>query len=365
MSRKPLPLESLGWNAARDESFRRLNAPDLVPGRVALEHNHVYRVLTAEGEQLAESAGRMKFLASERQALPVVGDWVGLRFDATGARSQIRVVLPRMSWISRKAAGKGTAEQVLAANINTVLIVFGLDKPVNLASIERYLSVARHSHVVPVVVLNKSDLEREVSKALAEAAEAAHPFAVVATNTKSESGIAALMPYLRVGETLALLGPSGVGKSSLVNRLVGRELLPTGEVRAWDSRGRHTSVHRQLVVREGGGLFIDTPGMRELQVWEPDSVDDAFADITDLAVACRFRDCRHEAEPGCAVKAAVDTQALDRRRYEHFLKLQKEQFDVERKREERGWMSQERTRGAKVQPRAPRARPTDREKGKT
>lgn len=325
-----------------------------MPGRVVLEHNHVYRVLTQDGELLAESAGSMRHRAEGRHALPVVGDWVALRVDP-GGRSQIREVLPRRSRFSRKAAGRETEEQVIAANIETVFIVFGLDGPVKPRAIERYLVVAKHSGADPVVVLNKIDLvDDEVLREENASAEAVAGGAVVLqVSTKTGAGMDRLSAYLSVGRTAALIGPSGAGKSSIVNGLVGREVLPTGEVRPWDARGRHTSVHRQLVVREAGGMIIDTPGMREVQLWEPDALEGTFAEIDVAASECKFRDCRHETEPGCAVKAAVERGEIAGERYEGFLKLQHEQETVTKLRDERALAEQKRQ--SKVQHRALRA----------
>ncbi|MEO7191380.1 MAG: ribosome small subunit-dependent GTPase A [Vicinamibacterales bacterium] len=339
-------LDQLGWDEGWAHAFDALTAVDktseLVPGRVVLEHNHVYRVLTRQGEQLAESAGRMKHRAEGRHQLPVVGDWVALRFDTGGARVHIREVLPRRTSFSRKAAGRGTEQQVLAANVDLVFIVFGLDNPVNARSIDRYLVVAKRSGATPVIVLNKADLVADPAAALEEAKAAAGSVPVHAVSSHAGWRLDTLEQYLSRGRTVALLGPSGVGKSSLVNRLVERELLPTGEVREWDARGRHTSVHRQLVVRERGGLIIDTPGMRELQLWETDAVSDTFEDLQAIAASCRFRDCRHESEPGCAVKAAVDAGLCEALRVESYLKLQREQEAMERKREERGQIEEKR-----------------------
>jgi ribosome biogenesis GTPase len=325
----------------------------LVPGRVVLEHNHVFRVATATGEHLAESAGKLKHEADERLQLPVVGDWVALRLDAAGGRSLIRHVLERRSSFSRKVAGRVTAEQVLAANIDTVLVVFGLGGGLKLRAIERYLVAARQSGASPVVVLNKADLVDDVAAAVAAVASVAGDVPVLAVSAQTGAGLDDLERYLTVGRTLALLGPSGAGKSSIVNRLVGRELLPTGEVRPWDSRGRHTSVHRQLVVKESGGLIIDTPGIRELQLWQTDSLADTFDDIAALAASCRFRDCRHDREPGCAVKTAADAGVIPAGRYQSFLKLQREQAAMEQRREARAQEASK--RHAKAQQRAARA----------
>lgn len=356
-------LAALGWTDLREAAFESLRAEGCLPGRVVLEHNHVFRVLTVEGEQLAETAGRLKHRAAGRHALPVVGDWVALRPDP-GGRWQIREVLPRHTALSRRAAGRETEEQVLAANIDTILVVFGLDTHVKPRAIERYLVVARQSGAVPYVVLNKADLvddeaglEEDVE--LAQAASGGAP--VWPVSMKTGVGVAALEALLVTGKTLAVVGPSGVGKSSLVNRIVGREVLPTGDVRTWDSRGRHTSVHRQIVVREEGGLVIDTPGMRELQLWDVDRVADGFVDVEELTAGCRFRDCRHQTEPGCGVKAAVDAGTLDADRYASFIQLLNEQADVAKKRDERVMLQEK--RAAKLHNRSIRSGASDRPRG--
>jgi ribosome biogenesis GTPase len=328
-------LRHLGWNDRRRDEFAPLAAAGLVPGRVALEHNQFYRVLTGAGERLAEATGRMKHAAGGRDELPVVGDWVGLRLDTSSDRAQIREILTRRTRFSRKVAGRVTVEQVLAANIDTVFVVFAIAPTLKARGIERYLAASRRSGARAVVVLNKTDLADDVEARVRDAQAVAEDTPVVAVSAHAGLGIEQMAAYLGEGQTVVLLGPSGVGKSTIVNRLVGEERLPTGEVRPWDSRGRHTSVHRELVVRAAGGVIIDTPGMRELQLWESDSLDDAFADIAELGDGCRFRDCKHDREPGCAVKAAVDGGLLAVARYQHFLKLQHEEEVMNKKKDER------------------------------
>jgi ribosome biogenesis GTPase len=271
-----------------------------------------------------------------------VGDSENVRPAPRGGRAVDQHVLPRRSRFSRQAAGRETEEQIVAANIDIVFLVFGLDKPVNRRSIERYLVVARRGGAEPMVVLNKADA-RDAEAAVADARLAAGDVPVHAVSARTGQGFEVLEACFGEGRTVALLGPSGAGKSSIVNRLIGRDLLATGEVRDWDRRGRHTSVHRQLLLRQQGGLVIDTPGMRELQLWDTeDDVDESFADIAGLAGGCRFRDCRHETEPGCAVKAAVEDGRLDSGRHESFLKLQAEQEAAEARREERALLESRR-----------------------
>jgi len=328
-------LRHLGWNDARRDEFAPLAAAGLVPGRVSLEHNQFYRVLTEGGERLAEATGRMKHAAGGRDELPVVGDWVGLRPDASSDRAQIREILTRRTRFSRKVAGRVTVEQVLAANIDTVFVVFAIAPTLKARGIERYLAASRQSGARAVVVLNKTDLADDVEMRVRDAQAVAEDTPVVAVSAHEGFGIDRMAAYLGEGQTVVLLGPSGVGKSTIVNRLIGEQRLPTGEVRPWDSRGRHTSVHRELVVRAAGGVIIDTPGIRELQLWESEGLHDAFADIAELGEGCRFRDCRHDREPGCAVKAAVDAGLLADARYQNYLKLQQEEEAMDKKKDER------------------------------
>jgi ribosome biogenesis GTPase len=317
-------LASLGWTESFAQAFAGYAADGLVPARVALEHRHAYIVLTAQGEFSAEVVGRL--LKRELMAgLPVVGDWVALAVRPGEALTHIHAVLPRRSRFSRRSPGEREEEQVVAANLDTIFLVCGLDADFNPRRIERYLALARGSGAEPVVVLNKTDLCAVTSARIAETRELAGGAAVHAISAQDGAGLDALAPYLQRSRTIALLGSSGVGKSTLVNRLLGAERQAVGDVRE-DDRGRHTTTRRELIVLPGGALLIDTPGMRELQLWDRavDGLLAVFPEIMDLGAACRFRDCRHDAEPGCAVRAALAMGTLAADRFASFLKLRAE-----------------------------------------
>jgi len=319
-------LTQLGWNARLDAAFAPHAAERLVPGRIVLEHTHIYRVMTAEEDLLARVSGRLRHRALARVDFPAVGDWVAVEPAAQGGDARILAVLPRRSRFSRRAAGDATEEQVVAANIDTVFLVAGLDGDFNPRRIERYLVVASESGASPVIVLNKADVAEHAEEMAAAVRASAAGVPVHTVSCRVPESLDVLRQYLGHGETGALLGSSGVGKSTIVNRLIGHDLLRTHDVRESDSRGRHTSTARQLVLLPGGGVLIDTPGMRELQLWDTGDVTSAaFDDVDALAGACRFRDCRHLQEPGCAVRAAVDAGTLSSGRFESYHKLQAEQ----------------------------------------
>ena len=343
-------LAALGWNGRLQEAFAPYAADGLMPARVVLEHTHIYRVWAADGESLARVAGRLRHDASGRADFPAVGDWVAVDPARQGGNARIRAVLPRFSRFSRHAAGDVTEEQIVAANIDTVFLVTGLDGNFNPRRIERYLVVAWESGAVPVIVLNKSDLVDDVSPYVNDVQALAPAVDVHAVSCETPETLAPLKSYLGFGRTGALLGSSGVGKSTIVNRLIGSDLLRTRDVRDWDSRGRHTSTARQLIVLPEGGVLIDTPGMRELQLWETgDALTGAFGDIDRLAEQCRFRDCSHATEPGCAVRDAVESGELSSARLESFQKLAAEQEFQARKQDQRAQIDKRRGRiGAKA-----------------
>ena len=336
-------LADLGWTPRLAEAFAPFHAPRVEPARVSLEHTHIYRVMTEGGETLARVSGRLRHDAAHRADFPAVGDWVVLEMPETGGDARIRAVLPRSSRFSRRAAGNPTEEQVLAANIDVVFLVSGLDHDFNPRRIERYLVTAWDSGAAPVIVLNKADLVPDPASFVAEVEALAPNVPVLALSARQPATMTALRAHLGPGRTAALLGSSGVGKSSLANALIGEELLATREVRESDSRGRHTTTGRQLLMLPGGGILIDTPGMRELQLWDTgEPVAGAFADIDALAAGCRFRDCAHGGEPGCAVVGAVTAGTLAASRLESFRKLQTEQAFQATQQDERARLEQKR-----------------------
>lgn len=328
-------LETLGWNDRLAQEFAPFAARELAPARVALEHKHIYGVLTEEGDRLARVAGRLRHRATAAVEYPAVGDWVALRVTPGEARASIHAVLPRRSRFSRKVAGDLTQEQVVAANIDTVFLATGLDQNYNLRRIERYLVTGWKSGAQPVVLLTKADVCDDVEARVREVESVASGAPVLVTSAKARSGLELLRPYLRPGETVAILGSSGVGKSTLINALIGRDVQRTAEVAARGDRGRHTTTHRELILLPGGGLIIDTPGLREIQLWETgESLDTAFADVAALAAECRFSDCQHETEPGCAVRLAVAEGVLPEDRLESYVKLRREADALSEKQDE-------------------------------
>lgn len=335
-------LADLGWKDGFTEAYAAFAAENRLPARVVLEHTHIYRVATADGEMLARVSGRLRHQAGSRPDYPAVGDWVVVE-PVEQSEARIHAVLPRFSRFSRRAAGDATEEQVIAANIDVVFLVGGLDGDFNPRRIERYLVVGWESGATPVIVLNKADLVEDAERHVMEVQTSAPGVAVHAVSAKQPETLDVLRAHLGRGRTGALLGSSGVGKSTIVNRLVGHDLLRTRDVRIADSRGRHTSTARQLVVLDGAGILIDTPGMRELQLWDSgESLGDAFADVAGLAASCRFRDCRHVSEPGCAVRAAVERGELSADRFGSYAKLAAEREHQQRQLDERAMLEDKR-----------------------
>lgn len=315
-------LETFGWDDFFAQRFAPYEAEELEAGRVFLQHNRIYMLYTASGEEVAEATGRLRYNARGAEDFPAVGDWVAIRRTAGEDKSKIHEVLPRRSKFSRKAAGRETEEQIVAANVDTVFLVMGLDNDYNPRRAERYLIMAWESGAQPVVVLNKADLVEDAEKLRGEIELIAPGAPVLFLSAKRGEGIEQLLPYITRGQTVALMGSSGVGKSTIVNRLLGGEVQRTQEVRVGDERGRHTTTHRELFLLESGGLVLDTPGMRELQLLVSEKgLRETFDDIEEVAGECRFSDCSHASEPGCAIRAALESGTLDAQRYANYRKM--------------------------------------------
>jgi len=320
-----LTLADYGWSDFFAAAFAPYAAEGFEAGRVFLQHNRALMLYTASGETPAETTGRLRFHARGAEDLPAVGDWVVIRRADGEEKAKVHEILPRRSKFSRRAAGSETAEQIVAANVDTVFLVTGLDNDFNPRRVERYLIMAWESGAEPVVVLNKADLMEEAEGRRAEIERVAPGVPVLLLSAKRGEGVEQLHPYVGRGRTVALMGSSGVGKSTITNRLLGSEVQRTQEVRLADARGKHTTTHRELFVLPGGGLVLDTPGMRELQLLVSErGLREAFEDIEEIAARCRFGDCRHEGEPGCAVREALEEGSLDAARYENYRKMQAE-----------------------------------------
>ena len=345
MAVDPTRLGSLGWDEAFAASFAGRSGPGLLPARVVTEERGAYRVHTGAVELPATLTGRFRHEAEAdpTAAYPAVGDWVAIQ-DAGARTAVIHAVLPRRSAIVRRAPqDRGTDAQVLAANVDIAFLVTSLNADFNLRRLERYVAVAWESGAMPVVLLSKADVAADVEGARLAAEAVAPGVEVVPVSAVTGEGLDAVRGHLAPGRTVVFIGSSGVGKSTLVNALAGAELLETAAIREDDARGRHTTTRRQLIPL-AEGLLIDTPGMRELGLHAEDGLDATFGDVERAALACRFRDCSHDGEPGCGVRAALDDGRLDPSRWASYRKLQREARHAEissdalaRKAERRRW----------------------------
>jgi len=319
-------LGKLGWNAFFGESFRKY-AIDFEPGRISSVNKKGCKVYLRGGVVRARIPGSLR----QDGRYPAVGDWVAISRDDSGTCT-IHDILPRKNKISRKDAGRTTGEQVIATNIDTAFIMTSLNRDLNMRRLERYLSVVRQSGVEPVIVLNKSDVCAHVQAKVNEVKAIAPDVPVYAISAAEETGMESLSSYLQDGKTVVLLGSSGVGKSTLINALEGSDRQKVGEIRENDCRGRHITTVREMILLKSGGVIIDNPGMRELQLWDAGiGLQSTFQDIEEIAAQCKFSDCRHETEPGCMIRRAIEEGRLSEVRLESFRKLQRELLAVERK----------------------------------
>jgi ribosome biogenesis GTPase len=318
-------LNEFGWNDYWQAAWESLSVPNGVPARVTCEERGQYQAICLEGEITAAVSGKMRNSARSRADLPAVGDWVAVRLPDAGDHGLIEAVLPRTGAFVRKAAGARTEEQIVAANVDVVFLVMGLDHDYNVRRLERYLTLAWDSGATPVIVLNKADLCDDLESYRSEIESVAFGVPVCVTSAADGAGLEELRAHIGPGKTGGFVGSSGVGKSTLINVLLGEARQTVRAVREDDSRGRHTTTRRELISLQGGGVLLDTPGMRELQLWGDESgLQQTFQDIEEFAEQCRFNDCQHANEPGCAVRAAIQTGELDEGRFRSYLKLQRE-----------------------------------------
>ncbi len=328
-----MPLTRFGWDPELEALFETCAREGLVPGRVLTATRESYRLATPHGELAAELSGRLRFASDSPTDLPSVGDWVAARVYSGDGLAIVDAVLPRRTALLRRAAGRRDEAQLLAANVDLLLVAAPLDGDLRARRIERFLALAREAGVPPAVVLTKSDLATDPDAAVAAARAVAGEAPVVAVSARTGAGLDALAPLLLPRRTAALLGPSGAGKSSLLNALLGETRQATLEVRERDLRGRHATTHRELFALPSGALLVDTPGLRELALWDgAEGVAATFDEVGSLAASCRFRDCRHEKEPGCAVREAATNGEIDESRLRAYEKLRREEEAQEMRR---------------------------------
>jgi ribosome biogenesis GTPase / thiamine phosphate phosphatase len=321
-----MDLTTLGWNAEREQEFAPYRAKGLVSARVAAEDKHHFRVWTPDAELLAQTTGKSIHEArGDNTKMPKVGDWVAVKVVPNEEKAVIHAVLRRRTQLSRKMTGRETSQQILATNIDTVFLVAAADSTFNAARLERMLVMAHESGARPVVVLNKIDLCEDLPAKVAEATHVAGTAEVLTACAITGRGVKKLKQIIKPGDTVVFIGTSGVGKSSLINRLYGEEIQATVEVREKDAKGRHTTSWREMIFLPQGGVVIDTPGMREFHIWVAgEGAKEAFPEIETMSSQCRFRDCTHTKEKDCAVLNALNAGTLPRDRYESFVKLQLE-----------------------------------------
>ncbi len=334
-----MDLEELGWNPFFQKHFRKFRDQGLSPARIAREEKNSYVAYSECGELKGKVSGKFKYTAASKSDFPAVGDWVAVTTHLDAGRMVIQGVLPRKSTFSRKVASNlslVTEEQVISANVDTVFLVIGLDADFNTRRVERYMTLARDSGCRLVIVLNKTDICPAVDEFLKEVERITREMPIHAVSALTKEGLEPLRQYVSKGQTVTLVGSSGVGKSTIINALLGTERQVVGAVRERDSKGRHITAKRELIMLPGGGMIIDNPGMRSVSLWgDENGLDQTFEDIRELAMQCKFRGCQHRTEPGCAIKEALEDGTLDKERYQNYLKLQRELKILAVRREQR------------------------------
>ena len=320
-----MQLSDLGWDSFFENNFHQFKDRGFSALRILRENREKYIACNKTGEYSCEVTGKFRFGTENKSQFPTVGDWVAVEILPGEMKAMIHALLPRKSVFSRKVPGMVTEEQIVAANINTIFIVTGLDQNFNIQRIERFLSIVWESGAVPVILLNKADLCADANSRLQEVESIAIGADVYTLSASQQMGMEQVSKYISMGKTVAFLGSSGVGKSTIINSLTGTDRLKVNEVNEHSSRGRHTTTFRELIILPEGGMVIDTPGMREIQVWgDEEGLKQAFDDIEKLAENCRFRDCQHTKEPDCAVQEAIENGILAPERYRSYRKLKKE-----------------------------------------
>ncbi len=318
-------LNSFGWNSFFEKYFEQYNIQGFEHGRISIENKTNYVVVTNHGEIIGEVSGKYLFEAGKQSDLPKVGDWVVVSLFNDYTRAVIHNILPRRTKISRKGVDKKIDEQIIVTNVDVVFIVQSLDDNFNVNRLERYLASVHQGGALPVIILNKSDLCDGVSEKLNAVKNRIEAIDIVIASALNKSGVDELLKFTGDGITVAFIGSSGVGKSTLINQLLGTDLLKTNEVRIADSKGKHTTTRRELILLPSGGILIDTPGMREFGLWDTgEGISQTFSEFDDYAGLCKYSDCTHTHESGCAVLKALSEGKISKERYDNYLKLRKE-----------------------------------------
>jgi len=318
-------LQKLGLNKFFEKQFENYSSGKYILARVAIENKSNFILYTEEGETSGEITGKFHFKAEDKTEYPVVGDWVVVKKVSGENKVIIEKVLDRESKFSRKQAWAKTDEQIIAANIDTVFIITSLNLEINIRRIERYITMIRENNVEPVIILSKEDLCENVEEIINEVKTVSLDTKIYAISSIENKGMDELLKYFEGNKTVAVVGSSGVGKSTLINCLLNSDKMKVKEIAEYKDKGKHTTSHRELILLPGGGLIIDTPGMREVQMWEgSEGVSETFADVENFTGQCKFSDCKHKSEPGCAIKKAIENGELDEERYMSYLKLQSE-----------------------------------------